>query len=61
MFDTPRNLVFRAWTEPVHAACWFGPQGSPFWGGMAAQKNRRGDTSQTRIRTPDPSLLLRER
>lgn len=27
VFDAPRDLVFRAWTDPTHAACWFGPQG----------------------------------
>jgi hypothetical protein len=32
MFDAPRDVVFRAWTDPAHAACWFGPQGFPFWG-----------------------------
>jgi uncharacterized protein YndB with AHSA1/START domain len=27
VFDAPRDLVFRAWTEPDRAACWWGPQG----------------------------------
>lgn len=26
-FDAPRALVFRAWTQPQHAARWWGPQG----------------------------------
>jgi uncharacterized protein YndB with AHSA1/START domain len=27
VFDAPRALVFRAWTEPEHLARWFGPHG----------------------------------
>jgi uncharacterized protein YndB with AHSA1/START domain len=27
VFDAPRRLVFKAWTDPVHAARWWGPQG----------------------------------
>jgi uncharacterized protein YndB with AHSA1/START domain len=27
IFDAPRRLVFKAWTDPVHAARWWGPQG----------------------------------
>jgi uncharacterized protein YndB with AHSA1/START domain len=27
VFDAPRELVFRAWTEPEHFARWFGPKG----------------------------------
>ena len=28
VFDAPRELVFRAWTEPEHFARWWGPAGS---------------------------------
>jgi uncharacterized protein YndB with AHSA1/START domain len=27
VFETPRALVFGAWTEPDRLACWFGPKG----------------------------------
>jgi uncharacterized protein YndB with AHSA1/START domain len=27
VFDAPRELVWRAWTEPEHFARWYGPQG----------------------------------
>jgi uncharacterized protein YndB with AHSA1/START domain len=26
-FDAPRDLVFRAWTDPEHLTRWFGPRG----------------------------------
>jgi uncharacterized protein YndB with AHSA1/START domain len=27
IFDAPRALVFKAWTEPEHMSKWFGPKG----------------------------------
>lgn len=27
VFDAPRDLVWRAWTDPKHMAQWFGPNG----------------------------------
>lgn len=27
VFDAPRELVFRTWTEPAHLARWWGPSG----------------------------------
>ena len=27
LIDAPRRLVFKAWTQPEHVACWWGPQG----------------------------------
>ena len=27
LIDAPRSLVFKAWTDPVHVARWWGPRG----------------------------------
>jgi uncharacterized protein YndB with AHSA1/START domain len=27
IFDAPRDLVFKAWTDPKHMARWWGPMG----------------------------------
>ena len=27
IFDAPRSLVFKVWTEPRHLVCWWGPRG----------------------------------
>jgi len=27
IFDAPRELVFKAWTDPAHLVHWFGPRG----------------------------------
>src|SRR3954464_6742963 len=27
VFDAPRELVFKMWTDPKHVAQWWGPQG----------------------------------
>jgi uncharacterized protein YndB with AHSA1/START domain len=27
VFDAPRGLVFKAWTDPEHMARWWGPKG----------------------------------
>ena len=27
VFDAPRALVFKCWTDPQHASMWWGPQG----------------------------------
>lgn len=27
VFDAPRELVFKAWTDPEHVAQWYGPEG----------------------------------
>lgn len=30
IFDAPRELVFRTWTNPGHVAEWWGPKGSTY-------------------------------
>lgn len=51
VFDAPRELVFRAWTEPEHFARWWGPAGSslPF----CALDARPGGTLHFCHRFPD--------
>ena len=50
-FDAPRELVFKAWTEPQHLAQWWGPKG------MAIKVHRlnleRGGIFHYSMHTPD--------
>jgi uncharacterized protein YndB with AHSA1/START domain len=41
-FDAPRDLVFRAWTDPAHATHWFGPRGCSTPRGSIAMDVRSG-------------------
>src|SRR5262249_24046821 len=27
IFDAPRSIIFKVWTEPQHLVCWWGPRG----------------------------------
>jgi uncharacterized protein YndB with AHSA1/START domain len=27
VFDAPRELVFKVWSQPDHLVCWWGPKG----------------------------------
>lgn len=51
VFDAPRDLVFRAWTDAEHLKRWYAPDGctlSTFTGEI-----RQGGTFHSCIRTPD--------
>ncbi|MFI5612237.1 SRPBCC domain-containing protein [Amycolatopsis sp. NPDC051903] len=47
VFDAPRELVFRAWTDPDHLASWLGPQ--DFAASVATLDLRPGGAWRARI------------
>jgi uncharacterized protein YndB with AHSA1/START domain len=51
IFDAPRHLVFRAWTEPDRAARWWGPQG--FVTTYCNMDIRPGGTFRVCMRSPE--------
>ncbi|WP_028926131.1 SRPBCC family protein [Pseudonocardia acaciae] len=51
-FDAPRELVFRAWTDPEHLALWWGPAGATT---MSAESEPRVG-GRWRIRIGHPEL-----
>ena len=50
IFDAPRELVFRAWTEPDRAARWWGPRG--FVTTYCSMDVRPGGTFRVCMRSP---------
>ena len=50
-FAAPRELVWRAWTEPEHFARWMGPDG--FTTTVREMDVREGGTSRYTMRGPD--------
>jgi uncharacterized protein YndB with AHSA1/START domain len=50
-FDAPRALVVRAWTQPQHAARWWGPQG--FTTVSCRMDARPGGAYRLAMRGPD--------
>jgi uncharacterized protein YndB with AHSA1/START domain len=54
LLDAPRRLVFRAWTDPVLAAHWWGPQG--FTSVSCEMDVRPGGKWRRSMRSPDGSL-----
>jgi uncharacterized protein YndB with AHSA1/START domain len=54
VFDAPRRLVFRAWTEPERAAHWWGPKG--FVSVSCEMEVRPGGTWRRVMRAPDGVL-----
>jgi len=51
VFDAPRELVFKCWTEPEHVARWLGPQG--FTATILAYDARPGGSYRFHMRGPD--------
>ncbi|MFL5266209.1 MAG: SRPBCC domain-containing protein, partial [Stellaceae bacterium] len=51
IFDAPRSLVFKAWTEPDRAARWWGPQG--FTTLHCTMDVRAGGAFRICMRSPD--------
>src|SRR5215831_372530 len=51
IFDAPRELVFRAWTEPERAVRWWGPQG--FTTAHCEMDLRPGGTYRVCMRSPE--------
>ncbi len=54
VFDAPRRLVFRAWTDPELAAHWWGPKG--FTSVSCEMDVRPGGKWRRSMRSPDGSL-----
>ncbi len=54
VFDAPRDLVFRAWTEQEHFVKWFGPRG--FTTTIRAADMRVGGLLRFDMRAPDGKI-----
>lgn len=57
VLDAPRRLVFRVWTEPLHLARWWGPQGFAL---LACEADvRPGGSWRRRMRSPEGSVHVK--
>jgi uncharacterized protein YndB with AHSA1/START domain len=54
VFDAPRALVFKAWTDPNHVAQWWGPHG--FTNPVCELDARPGGAIRIHMRGPDGTL-----
>jgi uncharacterized protein YndB with AHSA1/START domain len=54
VFDAPRHLVFKAWTDPKHVAQWWGPTG--FTNPRCELDVRPGGTIRIDMRGPDGTI-----
>ena len=55
IFEAPRELVFKAWTEPERVARWWGPHG--FTAPVCELDVRPGGAIRIHMRAPDGSLI----
>ena len=55
IFDAPRRLVFKMWTEPEHLVHWWGPRG--FTTISARTDVRPGGIWSRSMRAPDGSII----
>jgi uncharacterized protein YndB with AHSA1/START domain len=53
-FDAPRDLVFKAWTDPKHVAQWWGPHG--FTNPVCEVDARPGGNILIHMRGPDGTI-----
>jgi uncharacterized protein YndB with AHSA1/START domain len=54
VFDAPRELVFKAWTDPKHVAQWWGPKG--FTNPVCELNVRPGGAIRIHMRGPDGTV-----
>jgi uncharacterized protein YndB with AHSA1/START domain len=54
VFDAPREMVFRAWTDPKHLAAWWGPHG--FTTPVCRIDARPGGAVRIDMRGPDGTV-----
>ncbi len=57
VFDAPRRLVFGVWTEPEHAARWWGPRG--FVTLSCEMDVRPGGAWRRRMRSPEGTVHVK--
>ena len=57
IFDAPRRLVFKAWTENERAVCWWGPKGFTII--SCKMDVRPGGTWRRIMRSPQGTLLVK--
>jgi uncharacterized protein YndB with AHSA1/START domain len=55
IFDAPRELVFKVWTDPYHVAQWWGPHGLTI--PLSKVDARVGGIFEVHMLTPDGTLL----
>jgi uncharacterized protein YndB with AHSA1/START domain len=54
VFDAPRELVFKVWTDPKHVARWWGPHG--FTNPVCELDLRPGGAIRIHMRAPDGTV-----